>query len=81
MSQAVEVIERILLSDLELPEEDGEPLESEWHRAQINLLIDVVKYRWRDRQDFYAGGNMFIYYSTEQARRREYKGPDFFIMR
>lgn len=81
VNQAIEVVERILLPDLELPEEDGEPSESEWHRAQINLLIDVVKYRWHDRQDFYAGGNMFVYYSTEQTRRREYKGPDFFVVK
>lgn len=65
----------------DLPEEDGEPLETNWHRAQMNLLIDVVTYRWRDRQDFFVGGNMFIYYSPEQAFNRDYKGPDFFVIK
>jgi Uma2 family endonuclease len=65
----------------DLPEEDGEPLETNWHRAQMNLLIDVVTTRWRDRQDFFVGGNMFIYYSPEQARSRDYKGPDFFLVK
>lgn len=65
----------------DLPEEDGEPLETNWHRAQMNLLIDVVTYRWRDRQDFFVGGNMFIYYSPEQALNRDYKGPDFFVIK
>jgi Uma2 family endonuclease len=28
----------------------------------------------------FAGGNMFVYYSLEQARKRDYKGPDFFVV-
>ena len=31
----------VTLPTLELPTEDGIPLESPWHRAEINLLIDV----------------------------------------
>jgi Uma2 family endonuclease len=65
----------------DLPEEDGEPLETNWHRAQINLLIDVVTTRWRDRQDFFVGGNLFIYYSPEQVLNRDYKGPGFFVVK
>lgn len=84
MGQVIEVVERYILPDfpnIDLPEEDGVPLETNWHRVQINLLIDVVRYRWRDRQDFFVGGNMFIYYSVQQARSREYRGPDFFLVR
>jgi Uma2 family endonuclease len=84
MSQIIEVIERYEIPDfpdIELPEEDGVPLESNWHRAQIDLLIDIVTYRWRDRKDFFIGGNMFIYYSLRQARDRDYKGPDFFVVK
>jgi Uma2 family endonuclease len=59
---------------------------------QINLLLDALAQYWRDRQDFYAAGNMFLYYSTEQARqvlaeeaeparpRRAFRGPDLFIV-
>ena len=63
MSQVIEVIQRYEIPDLpqiELPEEDGEPLETNWHRNQMNLLIDIVRYRWREREDFFAGGNMFV---------------------
>ncbi|MFN8493059.1 MAG: Uma2 family endonuclease [Caldilineaceae bacterium] len=63
-----------------LPYEDGEPLESDWHRTEIGLLVDVIKQHRRERQDFYAGGNMFVYYSSEQIRNRDYRGPDFFIV-
>lgn len=85
MSQVIEVVERYILPDLpdssQLPEEDGVPMETNWHRSQMNLLIDVVRHRWRDRQDFFTGGNMFVYYSMNQARNRDYKGPDFFVVK
>lgn len=83
MSQVIEVVERYEIPDIpsiDLPEEDGIPLDSNWHRIQINLLIDVVKHRWRHRKDFFVGGNMFVYYSLQQARTRDYKGPDFFVV-
>lgn len=84
MTETIEVIERYeipVIPDLDLPEEDGVPLETNWHRAQINLLIDVVTHRWRDRTDFFVGGNMFVYYSLRQVRNRDYKGPDFFLVK
>jgi Uma2 family endonuclease len=84
MIETIEVIERYeipIIPDLDLPEEDGVPLETNWHRAQINLLIDVITHRWRDRTDFFVGGNMFIYYSLRQARNRDYKGPDLFLVK
>jgi Uma2 family endonuclease len=70
----------IPLPPIELLTDDGEPLASEWHRAQINLLIDALRTHWTGRKDFFTGGNMFVYYSTEQARRRDYRGPDFFVV-
>jgi Uma2 family endonuclease len=69
MSQVIEVVERYILPDcpdIDLPKEDGVPLESGWHRSQINLLIDSVLHHWHGRDDFFAGGNMFIYYSLRQ---------------
>jgi Uma2 family endonuclease len=79
----IEVVQRIEvpdIPDIELPYEDGEPLESNWHRLQINLLGDMLHQHWPGRTDFFAGGNMFVYYSLEQARTRDYKGPDFFVV-
>ena len=74
------------LKNLELPEGDGEPLESDWHVVQISLLDELVRQLWRGRSDFFCGGNMFIYYSLEQAEsvikgRPLYKGPDFFVVK
>ncbi|GBC91791.1 hypothetical protein HRbin15_00250 [bacterium HR15] len=81
-------IEQMLreLESLELLEEDGEPLESEWHVVQIHLLDDLVRQHLGPSNDYFCGGNMFVYYSTEQARainagKSAYKGPDFFVVR
>jgi Uma2 family endonuclease len=63
-----------------LPETDGVPLETPWHRAAINLLIEVLLFLWRGRDDFYIGGNMFIYFRLEDSNREEVRGPDFFYV-
>lgn len=78
-----ELLERefAYLKTLDLPEDDGEPLETLWHRHQINLSIDTVKQRWPHRRDFLVGGNMFIYYSLQQVRNKDYKGPDVFVIK
>src|ERR1700677_4132923 len=32
------------------------------------------------RQDYYAGGNMFIYYRSRTNKRIQFRGPDFFLV-
>lgn len=86
-----QILER--LKHLDLPEGDGEPLESDYHVMQIPLLDDVVRQHLGDTKDYFCGGNMFTYYSYEQAvevigyvKNRQpaqprYKGPDFFFVK
>ncbi|MCP4397285.1 MAG: Uma2 family endonuclease [bacterium] len=69
------------LLDLELPEEDGIPMESNWHRKAMNVLIDSVYSLWHDRSDFFAGGNMFIHYSLDLVRQKDFLGPDVFVVK
>jgi Uma2 family endonuclease len=76
----VEVETPVPLPTVRLIESDGIPLESHWHVLQIALLIEVVTCQLQGRDDYYAGGNMFLYYSEEQARNRDYRGPDFFYV-
>ena len=64
----------------DLPCDDGVPLETERHRHQMNLLIDTLKDAWADRDDFFVGGNMFVYYSEAQARNNDFRGPDVFVV-
>ncbi|MCS6793249.1 MAG: Uma2 family endonuclease [Oscillatoriaceae bacterium SKYG93] len=60
--------------------DDGEPLETNRHRIAINVLIRSLQQAWSRRNDFYTGGNMFIYYSSEQVRNKDFRGPDFFVV-
>ena len=60
--------------------DDGEPLETNRHRIAMNLLIRSVNQALAGRNDFFAGRNMFIYYSSQQARNRDFRGPDFFVV-
>jgi len=63
-----------------LPYDDGMPLESERHMLQLQLLLDPLRRFWADRQDVYVGGNMFVYFSLEQVRNQDFRGPDFFAV-
>jgi Uma2 family endonuclease len=64
----------------DLPYDDGEPLESHWHRQAMNLLCESVDCMWEDRDDFFVGGNMFIHFSLEQVFNKDFRGPDFFAV-
>jgi Uma2 family endonuclease len=59
---------------------DEPPLESEWHLRQLLLLIQCLELWWGDRQDFYAFGNLTIYYSTRRLKSEMFRGPDFFVV-
>ena len=59
---------------------DEPPLESDLHREQIELLIRLIKWWWRDHQDFYATGNLTIYFSPNQKKSEDFRGPDFFVV-
>lgn len=72
--------------ELEIPKpptdlifDDGEPMESNKHRINMNALIRSVVALMTGRQDYFVGGNMFLYYSSEQVRNKDYRGPDFFV--
>ncbi|MCS7301241.1 MAG: Uma2 family endonuclease [Fimbriimonadales bacterium] len=69
-----------------LPEEDGIPMENFWNVLQMWLFIELVNNYWRDRDDYFAAGNVFVYFSPDQAeevvlnRPTAYRGPDFFVV-
>ena len=64
----------------ELPCDDGIPMETERHKLQMELLTDPL-YPWlAQREDGYFGGNMFLYFSTEQIKNQDFRGPDVFVV-
>ncbi|MBE9205637.1 Uma2 family endonuclease [Nostoc sp. LEGE 06077] len=84
-SQTTDIVDDIVdwqppMPPTDLIFDDGEPLESNRHRIAMNVLIRSLQQAWADRNDFYTGGNMFIYYSSTQARNNDFRGPDFFAV-
>ncbi|MDJ0580149.1 Uma2 family endonuclease [Crocosphaera sp.] len=59
---------------------DEPPLESDLHLQQIILLLNCLESFWSDRNDYYATGNLSIYYNAEQLKKRDFCGPDFFVV-
>jgi Uma2 family endonuclease len=59
---------------------DEPPLETDLHRLQMTLLIQCLEWLWQNRQDFYASGNITIYYSPRQLKSEYFRGPDFFLV-
>lgn len=68
------------LPPTELIFDDGEPLETNRHRIAMNALIRSLPSAIADRDDYFVGGNMFIYYSSAQVRNKDFRGPDFFVV-
>ncbi|MFM7423994.1 MAG: Uma2 family endonuclease [Elainella sp.] len=54
----------------------------------MTLLLQCLEWLWRDRSDFYASGNLTVYYSPNQRRSEDLspaetlreRGPDFFVV-
>ncbi|MEL6490241.1 MAG: Uma2 family endonuclease [Cyanobacteria bacterium J06621_3] len=73
-----------LPDDFVLPPTDldsDEPaLESDLHLRQILLLLTSLEWLWQDREDFFASGNLTIYFSPKQLKSRDFRGPDFFVV-
>ncbi len=66
----------------QLPYDDGEPMESPWHSDNARLLrAGYIAARGGRREDYYVGANMFVYYSMQQVRNKDYKGPDVYIVK
>ncbi len=59
---------------------DEPELESNLHLKQILILIYSLEWLWQDRQDYFASGNLTIYYSPNQKKSEHFRGPDFFVV-
>jgi Uma2 family endonuclease len=59
---------------------DEPPLESDLHLLQIKILLDCLNWLWREKNNFYASGNLTIYYNPQKIKTRDFRGPDFFVV-
>jgi Uma2 family endonuclease len=69
----------ILPREADLPSE-GTKMESSLHALQMRLLVTILEWHWRDRQDFFIGDNLTIYFSYQQTKTHDFRGPDFFLV-
>lgn len=56
------------------------PLETYLHLRQLILLLTCLDWYWRERQDYFAAGNLTVYYSPNQRKSEDFRGPDFFVV-
>ena len=84
LAKDLDIAQNQIWDDIVLPPSDlwsdEPPLESDLHRKQIDLLIRLLEWLWRERQDFYASGNLTVYFNPEQIKSRDFRGPDFFVV-
>lgn len=60
---------------------DEPEMETSLHYMQLLLLVTCLEWLWRDREDFFVGANLTIYFSRQQLRNRDFRGPDFFLVK
>jgi len=60
---------------------DEPEMESSQHYMQLMLLVACLEWLWRDRDDYFIGANLTIYFSRKQLKNRDFRGPDFFLVK
>ncbi|NET51773.1 MAG: Uma2 family endonuclease [Merismopedia sp. SIO2A8] len=59
---------------------DEPELESDFHRDQIDLLLHLMRWYWRQRSDVYFSGNTTVYFDPDQRTNRNFRGPDIYVV-
>ncbi|NET70103.1 MAG: Uma2 family endonuclease [Sphaerospermopsis sp. SIO1G2] len=80
MALTAKEIEALMPDCTELLSDEPE-MESSLHYTQLLILVICLEWLWRDREDFFIGANLTIYYSRQQLKNREFRGPDFFLVK
>jgi Uma2 family endonuclease len=70
-----------LMPDATQLESDEPEMESSLHYIQLALLVACLEMLWQDRSDFFIGANLTIYFSRQQLKNHDFRGPDFFLVR
>jgi Uma2 family endonuclease len=70
-----------LMPDATQLESDEPEMESSLYYMQLVLLVTCLEMLWQDRSDFFIGANLTIYFSRQQLKNHDFRGPDFFLVR
>jgi len=60
---------------------DEPEMESSLHYMQLLLLVTCLEWAWQERDNFFIGANLTIYFSRQQLKNRDFRGPDFFLVK
>ena len=70
-----------IMPDATQLESDEPEMESSQHYMQLMLLVICLEWLWRNSNDYFIGASLSIYYSRQQLKNREFRGPDFFLVK
>lgn len=60
---------------------DEPEMESSLHYMQLLLLVTCLEWAWQERNDFFIGANLTLYFSRQQLKNHDFRGPDFFLVK
>lgn len=69
-----------MMPDATQIESDEPEMESSIHYMQLLLLVSCLEWLWQERNDYFIGANLTIYFSRQQLRNRDFRGSDFFLV-
>ena len=72
---------KALMPDANYLYSDEPEMESSLHYSQLALLMSCLEFFWENRDDFFIAANLTIYYSPQQIKTRDFRGPDFFFVK
>ncbi|MGH9799340.1 MAG: Uma2 family endonuclease, partial [Blastocatellia bacterium] len=79
MISSAEKLARLMPSAAGVESEEPE-MESSLHHSQAVILEKSLEFLWQNRNDFFIGVNLTVYFSREQLKTRDFRGPDVFIV-
>lgn len=80
MALTAQELEKLMPDASQLLSDEPE-MESSLHYMQLLLLVTCLEWLWRDQNDFFIGANLTIYFSRQQLKNRDFRGPDFFLVK
>lgn len=80
MTLTAQELEKLMPDASQLLSDEPE-MESSLHYMQLLLLVTCLEWLWRDKTDFFIGANLTIYFSRQQLKNRDFRGPDFFLVK
>ncbi len=65
----------------DVPEWDGAPYDSDWHRGAAQTLAASVRYFARDRDDWWCAAETMFYFNLNMIRLKDFRAPDVMFVK